>query len=397
MNVFMVGKNWNTPRSGGLDRYFVDLASHLERSGANPTALVHDAGPVTPSFVHGFGRPGDTVITRWLGARRMGRSLLQHSEVDLVNFHFALYAFPHLDLIRDDMPVVCNFHGPWAEEGQVEQERSSPRQKVSAWLRYRLKRYIEQRVYRHSDRFIVLSSAFQQVLHREYRVPLERISVIPGGVDTDRFRPLCSRAEARREMGWPLDRPIIVAVRRLARRMGLENLIDAMSVVRQRCPDALLIIGGRGALEGELRRRIQEKNLQRNVRLVGFIPEQTLPLAYRAADFSVVPTVALEGFGLIITESLACGTPCLGTPVGGIPEVLLPFDHHLVFESAEAAALADRISAVLTGHVALPDEQACRGYAVDQFSWERVTRRVLQVFNQTREGSASEARALSGP
>jgi glycosyltransferase involved in cell wall biosynthesis len=190
---------------------------------------------------------------------------------------------------------------------------------------------------------------------------------------------------------------VIVAVRRLVRRMGLENLIDAMAFVHRQSPDALLLIGGKGPLEGELRRRIQERNLEQHARLIGFIPDHQLPLAYRAADFSVVPTAALEGFGMIITESLACGTPCIGTDVGGIPEILRPFSESLLFESPRASGLADRINAVLQGRITLPDEQACRAYAVSRFAWSRVTQQVLAVFRETQGGVVHEASALSGP
>lgn len=397
MNLFMVGKNWNTPRGGGLDRYFVDLSHHLEAAGANPLAMVHEVGAEGAAYVHAFGRAGDTLPARWLGARRTARRLMLTHPVDLVNLHFALYALPMLDTLKADLPVVCNFHGPWAAESQVEEERRTAQQQAATWLRYRVKWLIEAAVYRRAARFIVLSSAFRQILHREYGVPLERISVIPGGVDTRRFQPAGTRAEARRLLGWPQDRPIVLAVRRLARRMGLEHLVDAIDLVRRRHPDVLLLIGGRGILEAELRRRIAERNLEQHVRLAGFIADEQLPLAYRAADFSVVPTVALEGFGLIIIESLACGTPCLGTPVGGIPEVLGPFDPSLLVESTGAAALADRMETILSGRTVLPSEQACRAYTMERFAWERVTQQVLRVFDETRGGVYREAGAVSEP
>ena len=68
-----------------------------------------------------------------------------------------------------------------------------------------------------------------------------------------------------------------------------------------------------------------------------------LPLAYRAADLTVVPTVALEGFGLIAVESLAAGTPVLVTPVGGLPEVVAALSPALVLAATGSAPLADAV------------------------------------------------------
>lgn len=395
MNVLLVGKDWNTPRAGGLDRYFVDMTHYLKRAGARPVALVNEVGAAAGPHVHSFGGSGKSLISRWTAVRRSVSSLFCEHRFDLVNLHFALYAFPLMGRLRPDLPVICHFHGPWAAESHVEQLEQTSWQYLRARMEFQAKRFMEQNVYSRCDRFIVLSSAFQQVLHQQYRISLDRIEVIPGGVDIDRFRPAVPKTEARLRLGWPEDRPLIVAVRRLARRMGLENLIDAMEAVRRRCPDVLLIIGGRGHLENELRQRIRERDLERHVRLAGFIPDEDLPLAYRAADFSVVPTVALEGFGLVITESLACGTPALGTPIGGIPEILRPFDERLVFESHEPGALADRIAAVLTQRLALPDEAACRHYAVSHFAWEQITRQVMAVFAAARGSAADAARVVS--
>lgn len=382
----MIGKDWNTPRGGGLDRYFVDLASQLTREGIETTAIVNEACDTGPLDVRSFGQPGSSLTYRWRTARRATQAVLSSFQVDLVNPHFALYTFPLVNLLPNGVPIVCHFHGPWAAESQLEDSPQTIWQRLRSAAVYRLKRTVEQTVYRRCYRFLVHTSAFQQVLHREYAVPLERIDVIPGGVDVQRFRPALSPHEARRRLGWPEDRPIVLAVRRLARRMGLENLIDAMTTVRQRCPDALLLIGGRGHLADALHARIRERELQEHVQLVGFIPDDLLPAAYRAANFTVVPTVALEGFGLILPESLACGTPALGTPVGGIPEVLRPFHEDCVFESPEPAAMADRIIAVLNGRLCLPDAAACRDYAVSHFAWEIISRRVIGVFEAAVRG-----------
>jgi glycosyltransferase involved in cell wall biosynthesis len=153
-----------------------------------------------------------------------------------------------------------------------------------------------------------------------------------------------------------------------------------MSEVRRRAPDALLLIAGKGALSGELEARVRSLGLEGNVRLLGFVPDEDLPIAYRAADLSIVPTVALEGFGLIAVESLAAGTPVLVTPVGGLPEVVSDLSANLVLPGSGAGDLADGLAAALMGELTLPDAGTCQSYARDRYDWPVIAARTRDVY-----------------
>jgi glycosyltransferase involved in cell wall biosynthesis len=113
-----------------------------------------------------------------------------------------------------------------------------------------------------------------------------------------------------------------------------------MRTVRRIHPEVLLLIAGKGPLHDALSARIEDLGLQRHVRLLGYVPDADLALAYRAADLSVVPTVALEGFGLITVESLAAGTPVLVTPVGGLPETVQALAPNLILPAATDPSFA---------------------------------------------------------
>lgn len=318
---------------------------------------------------------GASLPSRWRGAIRKARQAFRGGNIDIVDAHFALYAFPWLRDIPRNVPLVVNFHGPWADE--ISTESSALKRRIVSMIARR----IEKTVYRRADVLITLSGAFRDILTRRYGVSPARIRVVPGGVDVRRYLDAPSRRDARIALGWPVDRPIFLAVRRLAKRMGLEMLIEAIRTVRAAHPEALLLIGGKGAGDASLQSLIQSHGLADNVRLLGFIPEEDLPLAYAAADCSVVPTVALEGFGLIIVESLASGTPVLGTPVGAIPEILQELGGNLIFPSANAEALADHINAVLDGRIVLPGREGCRAYA-QRYAWPVVMPQLLNIFRE---------------
>jgi glycosyltransferase involved in cell wall biosynthesis len=368
---------WFPEQPGGLDRYYYDLLEALRGRGACIRGLVVGSSEVartSENFVRAFAAPNESLLKRCLSCRAAVTAEIDQLVPDLVVSHFALHAAPALAKIRrSGIPHLVHFHGPWALECRQEGDRG---------FSNLIKRLVERRVYRSAGLCVALSRAFAQVLATQYGVAEERIRVIPGGVDIARFRPTKTRAKARELLGWPTGRPILLTVRRLVARMGLEELIMAMDAVRRRHPDALLLIAGRGPMHDQLSGRITELNLQENVRLLGFFPDDQLPTAMRAADMTVVPSIALEGFGLTVVESLAAGTPCLVSPVGGLPEVVGDLDPSLVFVHAAAHEMTERIVAALSGKMPLPTEERCAAFAAQRYGWNIIGRRILDVYHE---------------
>ncbi|WP_258096151.1 glycosyltransferase family 4 protein [Salinibacter sp. 10B] len=366
--------SWFPEQAGnGLDRMYHGLTQHLPDTGVSVQGVVAGSENVystSNQAVSAFASDSSSLLSRLTGVRRAVNRILQNAPVDLIASHFALYTAPTLPAIGD-RPLVIHFHGPWAQESRV--EGASP-------LTVRAKKWLENIVYRRGVQFIVLSSAFRDVLIREFDVSPEKIEIVPGGVHADAFDTGRSRQDARRSLGWPTDCPTIVAVRRLARRMGLENLIDALRMVRRRVPDVRLYVAGKGPLEAELKAQIERFELEDHVRLLGFVPEEQLPLVYRAADVSIVPTIALEGFGLITVESLAAGTPVLVTPHGGLPAVVSDLDPTLVLPGDTAEILASGLVQSLRGRRSLPSTAECQRYVRERFDWPVIAAHTRHVY-----------------
>ncbi|MEJ1937106.1 glycosyltransferase family 4 protein, partial [Nostoc sp. NIES-2111] len=248
--------------------------------------------------------------------------------------------------------------------------------RLSIFLKRRL---IEQTTYNRCDRFIVLSKAFGNILHQEYHIPWDKIHVIPGGVNIDKFQPNVSRQTARQQLNWPENRPILFTSRRLVHRVGLDKLLQALAIIKPKVPNIWLAIAGRGHLQATLQQQAQDLGLENNVKFLGFLPDEQLPLAYQAADLTVMPSQSFEGFGLAITESLACGTPVLCTPIGGMPEILNAFSPELITTSAEANAIAEKLEQILLEKIPTPSREDCRQYAVTKFDWQKIAQQVRQV------------------
>jgi glycosyltransferase involved in cell wall biosynthesis len=208
------------------------------------------------------------------------------------------------------------------------------------------RRWIEQAVMSRCDEVVVLSEFMRQRVMAAHRIPRERLVLIPGGADQEIFSPAIDRAAVRKQLDLPSDRPILFTVRNLVPRMGIENLLDAMAASGMVARGGLLLIGGEGPLRAALEAGIRKRGLHQAVRLVGFVPEAQLPSYYQAADLVVMPSLQLEGFGLVTVEAMACGTPVLGTPVGAIPEVLQRVDPILVAEGTDGRSLAKAMELV---------------------------------------------------
>lgn len=375
VRTLQTGIRWFGAGSGGLDRVFFDLVNTLPDCGIEVRGLVvepADVGVATRGRICAFAPEGATLLRRLMGARQKIDGLIGAGNVDLVAAHFAPHIAMALDRLRG-LPLVMHFHGPWADESRCEGQ---------GWTSVAAKRALETLVYRRADRFIVLSYAFAAILTKRYGAGEESIRVVPGSVDLARFNTGMTRIQARHVLGWPTDRKILLAVRRLTERMGLDLLIKAMGSIARIVPEALLFIAGKGRLEASLRRQVDESGLAPHVRFLGFIPDIELPLAYRAADINVVPSVALEGFGLTAAEALAAGTPSMVTAVEGLPEVITDLSPDLVFASGDAGGMADGLICALRGEFHLPDAESCQAYAATKFSRALATSRTAAVYRE---------------
>jgi glycogen(starch) synthase len=378
LRVVQLGMGWFPEQAGGSNRMYFGLMQHFAAAGVRADGIV--AGqptrmPGTPRL-SSFASHETPLPARLLRARQLARAR-DFDAYQLACSHFALYTLPMLDALSG-LPLVVHFHGPWASEGAVEGDR-----RIVTYA----KKWVESRVYSRASRFIVLSRAFRDVLQRDYRVPADLISIVPGGVDCRHFSSSLTQRDARLRLGLPLDRPVVFCVRRLAPRMGLRALIDAVDVVRREVPDALVLIAGKGTLAAELGAHIEALSLGKHVRLLGFVPDDMLPVAYRAADLSIVPTECLEGFGLVAAESLAAGTPVLVTPSGGLPEVVEDLSPQLILPGFGRDAIAAGLIAALRGQIKLPDAQRCQEFAA-RFDWSRITQQTASVYRAALAQSA---------
>ncbi len=206
------------------------------------------------------------------------------------------------------------------------------------------------------------------------------ITVVPPGVDVERFVPLDAgtRRLARRRFGLADDAEVIVGISRLVPRKGFDVAIRAVAALHRARPGLVLAISGRGRDERRLRRLAAE--LDAPVRFLGRVPNDDLPLLYGCADLSTMVCrtrwagLEQEGFGIVFVEAAACGVPQVAGRSGGAAEAVVHGETGLVVDDPEDwRAVADAFDALL-GDPARRAAMAAAGRAraVAEFSYDHL-------------------------
>ena len=366
---------------GGAARVIREQSRRLAARGHAVTVLCRESADVpaegdlggVPVFHYRVDRRRALAfaVTSITGARRCFRQVLGGREWDAVIFHQPFSAVGILPLLPAAPRRLYVFHSPAGAEYRLRAERLDGRRPhPGASMAGALLSRLERRALRAVGRIITLSEFSRRVLvgtHGRLRAP---VITVPGAVDLDRFRPPADRARVRQGLGLADGSALLLTVRDLQPRMGLDTLLRALAELaadhRLTC-----VIGGSGELRPVLERLAAELGLSGIARFAGHIPEKALPLYYQAADVFVLPTRALEGFGLVTVEALACGTPVVATPVGATPEILEPLDGRLLAADNSPTALAEALTATMPLAADAGFRRRCREHAERLYSWER--------------------------
>jgi phosphatidylinositol alpha-1,6-mannosyltransferase len=154
------------------------------------------------------------------------------------------------------------------------------------------------------------------------------ITVVPPGVDTERFAPLspAQRVDARAHFGFDAGDEVIVGISRLVPRKGFDTAIRAAALLRTSRSELVLAIAGGGRDESRLRQLAE--HVQAPVRFMGRVSNDELPLLYGCADLSTMLCrnrwggLEQEGFGIVFLEAAACGVPQVAGDSGGAAEAV---------------------------------------------------------------------------
>jgi glycosyltransferase involved in cell wall biosynthesis len=387
--------------SGGQNVYVAHLARRLASRGHQVEVLTRRDRPDQPEAVRCA--DGVTVVHVPTGPPRFVRKeeLLPHmgdftrwvlrrirsrGEYDLIHANFFMSGLVAADVKRAAaIPFVITFHAL----GRV---RLMHQDVADTFPPERLA--IEERVVAEADAIVAECPQDEEDLVHHYGADRARIEVIPCGFDPSEFWPM-DRGRVRRELGLDPEEKVVLQLGRMVPRKGVDNVVRAVARLRREHGLAarLLVVGGESATPdpertpeiGRPAAIAAEEGIADAVTFVGSRGRDALRYYYSAADV-FVSTPWYEPFGITPLEAMACGTPVIGSAVGGIRFTVVDGEAGYLVPPRDPAALADRLARVLS----CPDHASELGLRAihrvnDHFTWRHVARAVDDLYDRVLE------------
>ncbi|MEL7645826.1 MAG: glycosyltransferase family 4 protein [Anaerolineaceae bacterium] len=221
---------------------------------------------------------------------------------------------------------------------------------------------------RKAGKIIALSRALKSAA-LEFGLKDEQVVVIPNGINISQF-PFASAHEKKNQ---------VLFVGSLIERKGPLYLLQAMRLVHQALPDAKLVLVGEGDQRARLEQYITENEMADYVRLAGTQAQSAVAALMRESRLFVLPSIE-EGQGVVLMEALASGTPCVGSRVGGIPDVVTEDVGRLV-EPGDVDGLAEAILAYLTDAALWENaSHAGRQRVLEHYDWNHLADEIIAIY-----------------
>jgi D-inositol-3-phosphate glycosyltransferase len=390
--------------SGGQNVYVAQLAKHLARLGYLVDVFTRRDSESQEQVVEWL--PGVRVVHVPAGPahfipkeamlphmEQFGRFLIRFARrqkipYDLVHANFFMSGMVAQQIKRKlGIPFVMTFHAL----GRV---RRLSQGQADGFPDIRFA--IEESLMQDADRIIAECPQDQHDMEQLYGAPSERIDVAPCGFDPDEFWPVT--VDARQQLGLDRDEFIILQLGRMVPRKGVDNVIRALSILQRQyqVQARLLVVGGNAEQPdpvttpelGRLMGLAQSLGIEQSITFTGQRQRDQLRYYYSAANVFVT-TPWYEPFGITPVEAMACGTPVVGTAVGGIKTTVVDGETGYLVPPNDPDALSERL-AWLQQHPQMAQRMGWAGMrrAYQHFTWRNVATQVANVYENAIESVA---------
>jgi glycosyltransferase involved in cell wall biosynthesis len=232
-------------------------------------------------------------------------------------------------------------------------------------------------VLKNTDKMILVSNRQREFISKLFPQYSGKLVVIPNGYDSTSFFPR-NADECRAILKIPLNKKVIFNISNLIDIKGHRYLIEAIGNVAKTRSDVYCIIAGKGYLLETLEQQIKNSKLDEYIKLVGWVPDDEIPIYINTSDFFILPSLG-EGNPIVMFEAIGCGRPFIGTKVGGVPEIIISEDYGLLCEPASSEDLEKTIISALNKDW---DTSKIREYA-ESFTWRNIAKTTRAVYEQS--------------
>lgn len=389
--------------TGGMNVYVRDLSRELVRRGIAVDVFTRSQNPHLPHVMHRLGPLGRVIhiptgpeepydknkvydhLPEFVdNVKRFAAG--EGIQYDVIHSHYWLSGWAARELREAwGAPIVQMFHTLGKMKDSV---AGDPGQRETA---RRIE--VETEVAQFADRLMAATPTEKDQLVRLYGAAPNTVSIVPPGVNVNRFRPMPMKT-AWQYIGVRPEDWMILFVGRIEPLKGVDTLIRAMALLAYECPVwvsrlSLAIIGGdpntnENAEMERLKQMHADLKLGKLVVFLGAKDQDTLQYYYNAAEAVVMPS-HYESFGLVALEAMACGTPVIASDVGGLSHLVrdgitgfhVPNGDHVALASTLARLLQDDHLRQRLGEQAWAWAQ--------NYSWNTIGDRVLEVYQLVQE------------
>lgn len=300
-------------------------------------------------------------------------------DVDLVHLSFDIPPGPFAGYRyakKKNLPLVVTYHGDW--EGSY----GNLFRRMGVTLNNKL---IVDKILSYAEIIISPSKRYaESSIHlKKY---MDKINVIPNGVNLEEFQIDYSKEECRKKLDLPLEKNILLFFGYLSPYKSPEILLKAFARILLNHPDTLLLYAGSGEMMDELKIMSKKLKIEKNVKFAGFIGTDMRPFYYKASDIFCLPsTMSTECYPLAILESMASNLPVVSSEIGGIPDIIQNNINGLLFPPKNLDLLVKNISFLLENKKARETFSKNAESKIIKYSWENIAKTTERVYQKIIE------------
>ncbi|MFZ0548068.1 MAG: glycosyltransferase [Candidatus Promineifilaceae bacterium] len=401
-------------KTGGMNVYVRDFSRELARHGVEVDVFTRSEDDCQPTVKHDLG-PGARVIHIPAGPERpipvatianyldefvsgvVAFAASENLHYELIHSHYWLSGLVagRLRDVWGPIPIVQMFHTLGHMKNRIAQ--SSSERATQARIDG------ECQVMEIADRIIAATPAEYAQLHWLYGADMDKVAIIPPGVDLERFSPI-PKAIAKGTVGIPLHHKNILFAGRVEPLKGIDTLMKAMALIQKHCPDTVdnvcvAIIGGDPWAEtpdaemARLKEMRVELGVENLVTFLGAKDQGILPNYYAAAEMVIMPS-HYESFGMVALEAMAMGTPVIASEVGGLAFLVQDGENGFLVPSRDPEALAERIFSLLNDRNCQKELGRNALKHAQQYAWPNIVERMLRVYQTVSSTKSAETSSM---